>query len=101
MSSHKALSNSDWRDRLKKFAAGESLKRGQYPPKSSQWHVKFEMVKSGPLQSNRSGFDLFKNPVKCNCGYHGSASSTRSISTPSTRSISYPQGSNYKFEELR
>ena len=65
------LSHSQWLLRLKSFAAGEfNFQRGQRPPQNSEWAVKFAAVAKCPLQKNREGLDLFRNPLKCECGYH-------------------------------
>jgi len=85
---NKGPSDAEWRERIRKFAAGEfNFQRGQRPSKDSVWGCKIEIVSRCPLQLNRTGKDVFGRTLNCNCGYHNTPSTSSTSSTSTSPSL--------------
>ena len=65
--SHKAKSTSEWKKRLRRFAAGEKFRRGERPPKGSHWDDVISKIVACPAHQ--------RDDRPYNCQYHPSVSS--------------------------
>ena len=64
--SHKAKSAFTWRERLRRFAAGEIFGRGECSAKGSVWYSHVERIKACPAHKNAR--------IACVCQYHATVS---------------------------
>ncbi|XP_065892385.1 uncharacterized protein [Dysidea avara] len=62
--SHKAKSTSEWKKRLRRFAAGEKFRRGERPPKGSHWDDVISKIVACPAHQ--------RDDRPYNCQYHPS-----------------------------
>ena len=67
--SHKAKTDSQWIERLRRFAAGEMFHRGENPRKNSRWHRVVERIQACPAHRDAS--------MACVCQYHQPVSFAR------------------------
>ena len=64
------LSAAEWRRRLRGFAQGDRLGRGQRPRRNSYWARTLEGIEKCPRHRSAATHDPFGRPLACKCGFH-------------------------------
>ena len=62
-------SDAHWRQLLQEYAAGTFLFTTGKKPGAKKWKAELKKIDDCPLQGSTVTVDLFKNPIKCRCGY--------------------------------